>query len=187
MKKTLVLAIAAAACSTVFAQSTGHVYGEAAYSAITVKDVSKDNLGTFRPTGARLTLGTVVTDNVAVEGFVLQGLSSSSNAIRVNNVSGSLDVKLKTSYGVAVRPFVHLSKDVELFGRVGAVRVENEGTITANGRSGSESSKSTNTLYGVGVAYKINDAFRLTADYTKLSTKDDAESSLVSVGLRYNF
>jgi len=184
MKKLFALAAVAAACSTtVMAQSAGNLYGEAAYAMVTAKDTSTDNLGSFKPTLGRFTLGTVVTNNVAVEGFVTQGLSSDSKVITGANV----EVKAKTGYGVAVRPFVNLSNEVELFGRVGSIRNEVEATATAGGGSQTSSTKSTHTLYGVGVAYKIDKNMTAVIDYTKLSNKDDTETSMVAIGVRFNF
>jgi outer membrane autotransporter protein len=152
---------------------------------VTVKDMSDKNMGSFKPTSGRFTLGMVVADNVAVEGFFTQGLSSDSKAINGAN----LDVKAKTGYGIAVRSFVNLSNEVELFGRIGSTRNDTEGTVTKTGGTASEtiSSKTTNTLYGVGVAYKIDKKMTAIVDYTKMSTKDDMSPSMVAIGVRYNF
>ena len=128
-------------------------------------------------------MGTVVTNNVAVEGFITQGLTGDSKVISGVNI----DVKDKMGYGVAVRPFFQATQDIEVFGRLGSVRSEVEATASANGISVSGSSKTTNTLYGVGVAYKINKDTSAIVDYTKLSNKDDTAVSLVSVGVRFNF
>lgn len=184
MKKFISLAVVAAACSTTaMAQSTGNLYGEAAYAMVTAKDTSTDNLGSFKPTVGRFTLGTVVTDNVAVEGFVTQGLSSDSKVFSGAN----LDIKAKTGYGVAVRPFVNLSNEVELFGRIGSIRNETEATASRGGFSQTITNKTTNTLYGVGVAYKIDKSMTAIVDYTKLPNKDETSTSMVAIGLRFNF
>jgi opacity protein-like surface antigen len=188
MKKILALAVIAAACSTtVFAQKTGTLYGEAAYSMVTFKDTSQDGIGTLKPTAGRFTLGTVVMDNVAVEGFMQQGLSDSTKAINANT---NVQLEMKSGYGFAVRPFLNLSNETELFGRIGSMRQEaafkatsiSNGTVLAN-----ETNKSTNTLYGAGIAYKISDDMKAVVDYTKLNKKDNVDLSIVSIGLRYNF
>ena len=189
MKKILALAVIATACSTsVIAQKTGSLYGEASYSMVTQEDTStKDNIGTSKLTLGRFTLGTVVMDNVAVEGFVQQGLSDSSKAF---NTSTNVKLELKSGYGFAVRPFLNLSNETELFGRIGLVRQEHEfnATSISNGKVlATESSTVTNTLYGFGVAYKINDDIKALVDYTKLNNKDNSDVSMISIGLRYNF
>lgn len=165
------------------AQNASSFYGEAAYSTLTAKDISSDNIGTVKPTGARLTLGKVLINNLAVEGFLLQGLSSDSI-----NVSGAtVDVALKTSYGVALRPFVNLTDSFELYGRLGAVNARSESTASSRGLSVSESDSTTRTLYGAGLAYKLTDTVKLVADYTRLSTADETKASIISVGVRFGF
>jgi OmpA-OmpF porin, OOP family len=183
MKKLIALAIVAAAFSTsTFAQSVGNMYGDVSYGMVNVKDTSAvDSAGTFKTIVGRLSLGSVVADNLAVEGFITQGLAGDS---KLNN-GVIVDVKNKTSYGIAVRPFIQATQDIEVFGRLGTIRSEFEVTATANGRSAS--SKTTNTLYGVGVAYKINKDMSAVIDYTRLSNKDNTTISLVSVGARFNF
>ena len=185
MKKLIVMTLVAAACSTtVFAQSANNLYGEVAYSMVNAKDTSTtDNLGTFKTSVARFTLGSVVANNVAVEGFIAQGLASDSKVINGLNV----ELKNKTAYGIAVRPFFQATQDIEVFGRLGTMRSESESTVSAGNFSQSNSGKKTNMLYGVGAAYKINKDMSATLDYTKLSKKDDLDTSLLSVGIRFNF
>lgn len=183
MKKLALLAAIAALSFNAAAQNVGSFYGEAAYSSITAKDVSSDNIGTFKPSAARLTVGNVLFNNVAVEGFVMQGLSSDSVTVDGANV----DLALKTSYGVAIRPFVNLTDSVELYGRLGTIRAKSKATVSYNGQSESDTSSATHTLYGAGLAYKLTDAAKLVVDYTKLSTKNDVKSSLISVGVRFAF
>jgi hypothetical protein len=160
------------------AQSNG-LYGEVAYGSITIKDTSSYNLGTWKPSVARFTLGKVVTDNIAVEGFVVQGLAKSS--VTYSNVN--IELEVKTSYGLALRPFYKVNEDFEVFGRVG--KYVNKADVTAS--STTDSNTYYHTLYSIGTAYKINNSFDATLDYTKLSNKGDANASLIGVGLRYNF
>ena len=183
MKKLALLAAVVTLSFNAAAQNIGSFYGEAAYSSFNSKDVSSDNLGTFKPSAARLTIGNVLFNNVAVEGFVLQGLSSDSSSVG----GVTVDLKLKTSYGVAVRPFINLTDTVELFGRLGSVRAKSKATASFNGGSLVESVTTTHTLYGAGLAYKLTDTSKLVVDYTKLSTKNEVKSSLISVGVRFGF
>lgn len=185
MKKLTVLAAAAAAlCSfNAAAQNVGAFYGEVGYVIVTAKDVSSNNIGTFKPSGAWLTLGNVIVDNLAVEGYLVEGLSS--DAIAVGNAKA--DIALKTSYGVGLRPFVHLTDDLELYGRLGSMRTKSQSTVSFNGQSVSESSSSTRTIYGIGLAYKLTNTTKLVADYVKFSNKEDTRTSSMSVGVRFSF
>lgn len=186
MKKicALIAVTCVAISGNALAQNVGSMYGEVAYSSVKLKDVSSDNLGTFKPTAARLTFGTVVTNNVAVEGYLLQGLSSDSNTV-ANNVN--VDIKLNSSYGVAIRPFVNINESLEAYARLGTLRVKGEATASRGAISASEDISTSHTLYGVGAAYKLNNSWKAIVDYTKLSTKNETKSSSVSIGLRYNF
>jgi len=122
-------------------------------------------------------------DNLAVEGFILQGLSGESK--RYNNAT--IDINLQTSYGLAIRPFMNVNEAVELYGRLGTVKAKNKVVVTSSTFTETLSDSTTHSLYGAGLAYKLADNMKVVFDYTKLSTKNDAKSSLISVGVRYNF
>lgn len=180
MKKVAIVAAVVALCSFgASAQNVGKYYGEAAYTTLTAKDVSSGNIGTVKPTGVRLTVGKVLVNHLAVEGFLLQGLSSDS--INIGGVTG--DLALKTSYGAALRPFVNLTENVELYGRLGTVRTKFKEIDPIQ----TETRSDTHTLYGAGLAYKLTDKVKLVADYTMLSTKNETKSSMISVGVRFGF
>ena len=186
MKQSLIfVAITTLAlASNAYAQKKGDVYGEVSYASVSMKDESSNNLGTFKPSAGRFTLGTVVSNNVAVEGIVQHGLSASSHLVGTTNI----ELKLKTGYGLAVRPFLNLSDSVEVYGRLGSVRNGYGIKATAsNGTTASESDRTTNTMYGGGLAYKINDKASAVVDYSKLNKKDDSAVSIVSVGVRFGF
>ena len=183
MKKIAISASLLLAAAGVSAQDLSGFYGEVSYGMVSVKDTSTDNLGTFKPSLGRFTVGKVVASNVAIEGFITQGLSSDSKFITDVN----LDVAVKSGYGLAVRPFFKATDDIEVFARIGSVRTTTEAKASLGSVSETFTQKSTNTLYGVGVAYKINEKVSATLDYTKLSKKNDADISIVALGLRYNF
>jgi len=164
--------------ASAFAQSNG-LYGEVAYGATNIKDTSSYNLGTWKPAVARFTLGKVIVDNVAVEGFLTQGISKSS----VTYSGYNFQIALNTSYGVALRPFYKLNDDFEVFGRVGKYVNKYTATISTTSSSGTYY----NNIYSIGTAYKINNSFNLILDYTKFNNKGDADVSMTAVGLRYNF
>lgn len=179
MKKIIALTAIAAACSTsAFAQSVGQLYGEAMYDVISVKDTTVDELGTAKLKAVRFNVGTVVMDNLAVEGSFIMGAGSGS----FSNES-SVSTKVKSGYGIALRPFVKVTNDLELFGRVGKSRSKTE--WQAGNDSGSDTS--TDTLYGLGLAYTVSKDVRAVVDYTKSPEKDGAKVSRMGVGVRFNF
>ena len=184
MKKiTLVAAFALLGSLNSYAQNVGDFYGEVAYTSFSAGDVSSDNLGTFKPSSVSIGVGNVVAENLAVEGYIIQGASSDTRTIN----GFDLDLAIKTSYGFAIRPFINVTDDLELFGRLGVMRLKVRGTASAAGVFASATGTQTRSMYGLGAAYKLSDKVKLTADYKKLSTKDDLKVSLVSIGLRYAF
>ena len=179
MKKIIALAAISAACSTsAFAQSVGKIYGEAMYEVISVKDTSGDEMGTGKPKAVRLNVGTVVMDNLAIEGNYTIGAGSSSYSNKP-----SVSMKVKNGYGTALRPFVNVTPDLELFGRIGKVRSKTE--WQAGSDSGSDTS--TDTIYGLGVAYTVTKDVRAVLDYNKTPEKNGSKTSMMGVGVRFNF
>ena len=184
--KTIVFASAMLACSlNAAAQKASGFYSEVAYSNFSIKGVASNSLGidTVKPSAVRLTLGGLMVDNFALEGFLLQDLQSDS--LKVDGID--IDYSVKTSYGIALRPFVILSDKIELYGRLGNVRLKSEGVASYNGISSLSSASNTHTLLGAGLGYKLNNNLKLVADYTRLSTVYQFKSSMISVGMRLGF
>ena len=151
-------------------------YAEAAYVLTDSKDTTPEFNGTiWKPSLARITFGKEVSENWAVEGFITQGINSVT-------VVGS-KVKQNSGYGIAVRPFIKVTDEIELYGRVGWVRYKE----TYYGTS----LEWTYGLYfwSIGAAYKITDNLSATIDYSKLQNKAEyfLEASNTAVGVRYNF
>lgn len=125
MKKTLIAITCffGAVCSTAFAENNDW-YAEAAYGVNNV--TPSDSVSKYTPGIARLTVGKVVAENWAIEGLLTQGITSSTAAY-----SSTYDVKIQsnTGYGFAVRPFIKVTDDLELYGRVGWM--QNNTTVTA--------------------------------------------------------
>lgn len=185
MKKIIALAVVAAACSTTaMAQSVGQWYGEASYQMTTFTDTSSNDWGKFTTNGISLGLGNVVMSNVAVEGFY--NLPSST---ATNTYSGpaTLEIKQKATYGFAVRPFINVTDDIELFGRIGRTFGKTEWAYKGATTDGGTDNIASN-FYGLGVAYKISKKVSVIADYKKLTGGiTDTSISTTSVGVRYNF
>lgn len=178
MKSTLIALAIVTMSASATAQSANQFYGEAIYDTISVKDTTTDDLGTSKPKAARLTLGTVVMDNLAVEGSFLFGMGSSTAS---NN--SDVSIKIKNGYSIALRPFVNVTPELELFGRVGKAHSKTEWQAGAD--SGSDSQ--TDTIYGAGLAYKVSNGVRAVLDYTKSPEKDGSKVSRIGVGVRLDF
>ena len=178
VKNILALISFTLVASSTFAQSS-NMYGEVSYGLVSTKDNATTKLGTWKPTLSRFVLGNVVSDNLAVEGFVTQGMSKST----VTKSSVNYQLSLETSYGLALRPFYKVNNDFEVFGRVGSYVNESKLKYSTTTKSNTYY----NALYAVGTGYKINDKMSVVVDYTKLSNKGNLISSQTAIGLRYSF
>lgn len=178
MKSTLVALAITTLSASAIAQSANQFYGEALYDTVTIKDTSTDDLGTTKPKAGRLTVGTVVMDNLAVEGSFLVGMGSATAS---NN--SDVSIKIKNGYSIALRPFVNVTPELELFGRVGKSHTKTEWQAGVD--SGNDSQ--TDTIYGAGLAYKVSNDVRAVVDYTKSPEKDGSKVSRIGVGVRFNF
>ena len=171
-----------AICSTAFAENNDW-YAEAAYG---VNNVTASDL-TYTPGFARLTVGKVFAENWAIEGLLSQGVTSSTAAY---SSSVNVQVQSNTGYGFAVRPFMKVTDDLELYGRIGWM--QNNSTVNilvaSTGATYSSTDYSWSQYLGsVGVAYKISQNFNATLDYTTLTKRDDVTVTQTAIGVRYNF
>lgn len=179
MKSTLVALAITALSTSAMAQSVNQYYGEAMYDTVTIKDKSSsNNLGSVKPTVARLTVGKVVIDNVAIEASYMVGLDSDTWTDYA-----SVSTKVKDAYSIAVRPFINVTPDLELFGRIGKSRSSVEATAAGT----TISSKANDTIYGLGLAYSVTKDVKAVVDYTMSPVNDDSKVTRMGFGVRVNF
>jgi hypothetical protein len=185
MKKLSVLLILSASAVAANAQTIGKWYGEASYQMQSLEDTSSDGLGKFKVNSLSLTVGNVVANNFAVEGFYTLPSSSATNDY---TAPATLTLKSKGGYGIALRPFINVTDKVELFARVGRMHGKsNFNGIENNGDAFDTTEKNTNNFYGFGAAYKLSTQVSVVADYKKVTGVEGAKVSLTGIGVRYNF
>jgi len=177
MKSTLVALAITALSASAMAQSVNQYYGEAAYDTVSIEDKSSSQSGTAKPTAIRLTVGNVVMDNLAVEASYIVGSGSDKFS------ASSTTVDIKDAYSIALRPFVNLTPELEVFGRIGKSHSKTEAKAGNTIVSGS----STDTIYGLGVAYKVAKDIKFVADYTASPENDGSKATRVGFGVRVNF
>lgn len=179
MKSTLVALAITALSASAMAQSVNQYYGEAVYDTVTIKDKSSsNNLGSVKPTAARFTVGKVVTDNVALEASYMVGLDSDTWTDY-----SSVSTKVKDAYSIAVRPFINVTPELEVFGRIG----KSQSHVDATAGSTTVTSKSTDTIYGFGLAYSVTKDIKAVVDYTMSPEKESSKVTRMGVGVRVNF
>ena len=152
--------------ASAFAQSNSSAehngyYVDIAYTFISANDTSSLSMGTWKPTLARITAGKEVTENLAIEGIITQGINSDTQTY------GGYDYKMKlnSGYGIAVRPFIKATDEIELYGRVGWLQYKQ--TFSVDSASYSVDDTFNLYLWSLGLAYKITDNLSAVIDYTK--------------------
>lgn len=128
----------------------------------------------FVPKLLKLSLGTKVHDNVAIEGMGAFGISDSS--------VGGLTLKADNAFGAYVKPFFNLGDNAELFGKFGFTRFSGTFSGLASG-AGSDSGFS----YGGGAAYKFDSSMGVFFDYMVYYNNDGVQIHGATSGLRIGF
>ncbi len=169
-KHALVALLAVLAAGAASAQSMSEdsgYYGEIGYTPISI---SGGGL-TFKPKLARFTVGKDINENLSVEG--MYGATVSKDNYQGVDVSAS-------AYGIFLKPKIEVSKDTEVFARVGWVKSDIKGTWTG----GSASSSGSDVSYGLGVQTKFTKDVYGQVDYMNYYDKNGTTSKgfTVSVG-----
>ena len=129
----------------------------------------------FVPRILKVSAGTKVADNLAIEGMGALGIVDSS--------VGGLTLAVDSAYGLYAKPFVDVNDKFELYGRIGVVRIS--GTVSGSGGSiyGYDSAMS----YGGGGAFKVSENGAVFLDYTVYYNKNGVYVYGMTSGLRFGF
>ncbi len=131
------------------------------------------------PIAARFTLGTNISENLAVEGVYVG--TAKKDSINVDNTN--VDVAI-SGYGVYVKPKMEVAKGTEVFGRIGYTNAK----LTASAGNISVDSNTVSSLsYGAGVQTEINKDWYAQADYMVFSKKDGATAKGLALSVGYRF
>jgi opacity protein-like surface antigen len=173
---TVALTLATAAVTTnANAQNNSGFYGEVGYTSVQYKGSGvKADMGML---GA--TLGYEINSYLAVEGMYATGISG--DTVKILNVDVNFDID--HNYGVFLKPKYAVSKDLELFAKLGWNELK--GTLSAVGRSASSSDDS--FAYGIGAKYAINPKMYVTGGYSSLYDKNSTTTTGWNFGLGYKF
>jgi opacity protein-like surface antigen len=182
MKKSIVRSLVAVAAMS--AAGLGHaqvadspLYGEVGYTAIQAKAADGGLTVKFEPGLLTGVVGYRFHPNLSVEGMV--GFGAGDDEVTLNGVNTGVKGKLGTSFGVFLRPSVHVSESVELFGRLGFVRSQLK--LSLGGLT--ESASDTGLAYGFGANFHITKSSYLQATWT--SHYDDDGVKLEGLGLAW--
>lgn len=158
------------------AASTGDNYFEIGYGQLSYKEAGFGNLS---PSVIKGTLGTVVSEGFAIEGFVATGVSDDS--IRYLGVPVTLSIN--HAFGVYARPFLKVGESAELFARAGFFR----GKLTASANGYHFGTSGGDFSYGVGAAFNVSNNVQLTVDYMQYYDKENIKISGAGLGVKVAF
>lgn len=165
------------------AHAHAQAYAELGYLTTDASTTSRGERLEAAPTAVRGIFGYDVDPYMAIEGMVLFGADDAT--VRDNSFGNAGDeVKVGNSLGVYVRPKYKLSNRVELFARVGVVRLK--GSVAYAG-GGSESRTESGLSYGAGLGFAINKSTSVNFDYMQYLNKDDVQINGFTVGLGFKF
>jgi attachment invasion locus protein len=165
MKKSVLRPLVAVAAMS--AAGLGHaqavdspLYGEIGYTAIQAKASAGGLSAKFEPGLLTGIVGYRFHPNLSVEGMV--GVGMGDDDVTVNGFNTGIKGKLGTSFGVFLRPSMHVSESVELFGRVGFVR----SSVKLSMAGMSESDSDTGLAFGFGANFHLTKSSYLQASWT---------------------
>lgn len=181
MKLTRVAAILALAVGTSVSAQT---YVEVDYTQIKIKS-SYPSIGNLEtnPDLIGVLAGAELTQNLAVEGLLATGLSSSDTTKNGATQVTPVNTKINNYYGVFAKPKIKVAEGVELFARLGYVHGSSTGSAAGN----SIDTSSGNWAYGVGITYSLTPKLYLTGSLQQTATKNNVDSTSTTVGLGYRF
>ncbi|MFY9329250.1 MAG: porin family protein [Georgfuchsia sp.] len=155
--------------------ASAQVYGEVAYTGLTYEEEGgKADLGTL---GA--TIGYEINKNLAVEGMFAAGVQDDDVDVGGFNVN----VDLKNTYGVFLKPKAELAENLEVYARLGWAKSKIE--ASAFGQTMSDSGS--DFAYGVGLQYSFSPTTYVTGSYTNLYDKEGTTIDGWGIGIGYKF
>ena len=158
-------------------------YAELGYLTTDASTTSRGVRYEAAPTAVRGIFGYDVDPYMAIEGMALFGADDAR--VRDNGFANSGDeVKVGNSLGLYIKPKYKLSNRVELFARVGVVRVK--GSV-AYASGGSETRSESGLSYGAGLGLAISKSTSINFDYMQYLNKDDVQINGFTVGLGFKF
>lgn len=186
MKKIALIAAALLAAGVAQAQTKAAapaVYGELGYVFLSAEVPLLDPLRLdvvhpkANPTAVRGIVGVDLHPNFAIEAM-LAGGGSDDNLGDYGNT-----VKVKSSYGVFIKPKYALDDKFEVFGRIGYAKSKGEVTVP----NGVNTTDEGDVAWGLGASYKFNKQWYGSMDYMNYMDKDGIKLNGFAINVGYRF
>jgi opacity protein-like surface antigen len=183
MKKMIRFLSVTAVLATAAAAAQAQVYVEGSVAALTAKESSNGIQTQSKPSNFSGLVGYNVHPNVDVEGYL--GLGAGKANTTENGKDNGEEFKVKSSFGVFVKPKVMVSPELEVFGRLGFL----ENKFESNVKNSQTTTTSTNGsfAFGVGANYYFDKRTYVTGSYMNYNNKDGFKVNGLSIGVGYKF
>ncbi|QYI99372.1 porin family protein [Thalassovita mediterranea] len=121
------------------------------------------------------------------EWFALEGEAAVGVSDEEASIAG-VNAKLELNYivGAFARANLPINEQFRLYGRVGAVNAEVEGSATGGGFNFAESSSDSGVGYGAGAELMVSSQFGVRGDYTRYDI-EDIEADAFTVAAVFKF
>jgi OmpA-OmpF porin, OOP family len=135
-----------------------------------------------KDTGWKVFLGYRFHRNFAAEAsFMNAGEYSATVNFFGTPASVSTDA---TAFGLAALGILPVSEQLELFGKLGFVNGESDAEVVVGGSRVAVGDRGTELTFGLGAVYNVAPRFGIRAEWENI---DDADISMLSVGIQYRF
>lgn len=181
MKKMIRFLSVTAVLATAAAAAQAQVYVEGSVTGLTAKDAT---LGfQSKPSTFSGLVGYTVHPNVDVEGYL--AMSAAESDMTFDGENSGIKWKVKSSFGAFVKPKVMVSKELEVFGRIGYL--ENKFSANTKDRKNTTGATEGSFAYGMGANYYFDKRTYVTGSYMSYHNKDGFKVNGLSVGVGYKF
>lgn len=165
------------------ATAQAQVYVEGSVTGLTAKESSQGIQTQSKPSSFSGLVGYNVHPNVDVEGYL--GLGAGKSDTTENGQANGEEFKVKSSFGVFVKPKVMVSPELEVFGRLGYL----ENKFERNFKNNQTTVTNTNGsfAFGVGANYYFDKRTYVSGTYMNYHNKDGLKVNGLSIGVGYKF
>lgn len=171
-----ILFLSAAFSTPILAKEASQTYIEMGYANISYKE---SGVPEYTIPAIKATFGVVVSEGLAVEGFVAAGVGTDTQTYENVPIKLSLD----SAYGIYARPFIKIGDGAELFGRLGFAQAKLTGS-TGNVRISIDGN---DFSYGVGAAFNVSKSTAIIVDYMTYYDKGDIDITGFGLGVKIEF
>ena len=185
MKSWLLLPLALVS-GLVCAQNPGDVFVGVTYAQSNVKFKSQPSFGTFHPATLSVGVGMIVIPNLAIEGYVFDGLNDATRMIATSTTG---TIQIQNGYGFNLRPYMKLGNGWGAYAKLGRQYGAQDFVVNRPLTSTTTHTTYAHTTYGLGLTYNFNRQWSVAVERmtSKSVPTESTNASTTGVGLRYMY